>query len=82
MTLRAQQVAVAALRDVEFQRERIRRTVSHVATGAHRRSGLEAAAERERLRAIEAVRAAVGPELTLQIVVGNRIADQERRRVV
>ena len=41
-------------------------------------AGLEAAAQRQRLRAVEAVRAAVGPELALQIVLGNRIADQER----
>src|SRR5262245_59530409 len=82
MTLRAQRIAVAALVDVHLQRELVARSVGDVAVRARDRAGLETAAERQRLRAVETVRAAVGPELTLHIVVGKRVADEERHRVI
>src|SRR3954454_16887619 len=49
---------------------------------AGRLAALEAAGERQRLRPVEAARPAVGPELALRIVLGNRLADQERQRVI
>src|SRR5688572_10552738 len=56
--------------------------MGHVAARAGDGAGLETPAQRQRLRAVESVRAPVGPELTLQIVRRNRLADQERQRVV
>src|SRR5581483_5230844 len=49
---------------------------------ARRASALDAAALQQRLRTIEPVRASIGPEITLRIVFGNRLADQERQREV
>src|SRR5687768_16267715 len=82
MTLRAQRVAVTSLMNVDLQREVVARAVRDVAIGAGDGAGLEATAQRERLRAIEAVGPAVGPELALQIAGRNRLADQKRQRVV
>ena len=56
--------------------------MSDMTVRARDRAGLEASAERQGLRAVEAIRAAVGPEFTLQIVVGDRVADEERHRVI
>src|SRR5687768_16730490 len=50
--------------------------------GACRLSRLEASAERQRLRTIESIGAAIGPELALRIVCGNRRADQKRQRII
>src|SRR5262245_14111912 len=82
MTLRAQRVAVAALVDVYLERELVARSVSDVTVRARDRAGLETPAQRQRLRAVEAIRAAVGPELALQIVVRDWIADEKRHRVI
>ena len=53
-----------------------------VTAGARHRAGLEAAAQRQRLGPVETVRPAIGPELALQIVLRQRVADQERHRVI
>src|SRR4029453_2818708 len=82
MALRAQRIAVAALVDVHLQRELVARSVRDVTVRARDGAGLEAAAERQRLRTVETVRAAVRPEFALQIVVGQRIADKKRRGVI
>src|SRR5690242_13943504 len=50
--------------------------------GAGDRPGLETSAEREGLVAIETIGTAVGPELALEVVVGNWIAEDERQREV
>ncbi len=50
--------------------------------GAGDGPGLEAARERERLRAVEAVGPPVGPELPLRVELGQRLAYQERDGVV
>jgi hypothetical protein len=43
---------------------------------------LEATTQSQRLRTIEPIRTPVGPELTLEIVLGNWRADEKRQRVV
>src|SRR5262245_39720026 len=53
-----------------------------MAARARRAAALEAAAERQRLRAVEAVRPAVGPEVPLRIVLGYRLTDEKRQRVI
>ena len=45
-------------------------------------AGLETPAHGQRLRPVEPVGTAIGPELTLVIVGGNRLADQERHREI
>ena len=60
----------------------LRRAVRDVAVGAGDRAGLEAARQRERLRPVEAVGPAVRPELALRVELGQRLAQQERQRVV
>ena len=79
MALRAQLVALAPLRDVDAQRERIWRSVRHMATGAGDRTSLEAAAYRQRLRAVESIRPSIRPEFALQIRLWNRRTNQERQ---
>ena len=82
MALRAELVAGAAVVHVHLEREIEGRAVRHVAVRAGDRARLEAARERERLRTVEAVGPAVGPELALRVELGQRLADQERQRVV
>ena len=53
-----------------------------MAVGAGNRAGLEAPAEHQRLIAVEAIGLAVGPELALQIVGGNLVAQEEGQRIV
>src|SRR5262249_14698493 len=38
--------------------------------------------QRQRLRAVEAARATIGPEISLRIVGGDRLADEKRQREV
>ena len=78
MTLRAERIAVAALVDVDLERVLVARAVGDVTAGAGDRARLETAAQRQRLRPVEAVRTSVGPKLALEIVFRNRLADQER----
>src|SRR5262245_29184607 len=82
MTLHAQQIARTALRDIHLQRERIARAVRDMAVRADDLPGLEAPAQRERLRPVEAIGAAVRPEFALEIVLGDRLADEERQREI
>lgn len=82
MALRAELIAVAAILDVDLQRRIERRTVRDVTVGAGNRTGLETTAQRQCLRPVEAIRPAVRPELTLIVIGWNRIAEQERHRVV
>src|SRR3954452_11232603 len=87
MALRAQRVALTrplaiGSLDRDLQHVRVLGTVDRVTARAGRLAALEAAGERQRLRPVEAARPAVGPELALRIVLGNRLADQERQRVV
>src|SRR2546426_4645452 len=87
MTLRAQPVALARETaavgfDRHLQRMIVGRSVHPVTARTRRLAFLKTACERERLRAIEAARTAVGPEITLRIVLGNRLADEKRQREI
>ena len=82
VALRAELIAVASVIDVDLERELARRSVREMTAGAGDGAGLEATAQGECLVAVETIRPAVGPELALQIVVRNRIADEERQRVI
>src|SRR2546425_4759739 len=87
MTLRAQPVALAreaaAVRfDRHLQRMIVGRSVHPVTARTRRLAFPKTARERERLRAIEAARTAVGPEITLRIVLRNRLADEKRQREI
>src|SRR2546428_11371898 len=84
MTLRAQPVALAreaaAVRfDRHLQRMIVGRSVHPVTARTRRLAFPKTARERERLRAIEAARTAVGPEITLRIGLGNRLGDEKRQ---
>src|SRR5256885_12358480 len=61
---------------------RVARAVDPVAARAGRLPFLEAAGDRERLRAVEPARTAIGPEVALRIVLRNRLADEKRQREV
>src|SRR5262245_1703784 len=82
MTLHAEQIAGAPLRDIHLQRERVARAMRDMAVGAGDLPGLEAAAQRERLRPVETIGPSIRPEFTLEIVLGNRFADEEWQRVI
>src|SRR3989442_14399705 len=87
MTLRAQPVALAreaaAVRfDRHLQRMIVGRSVHPVTARTRRLAFPKTARERERLRAIEAARTAVGPEINLRNVLGNRQADVKRQCVI
>src|SRR5256885_16794463 len=58
------------------------RSVGRMAAGARHLSALETAGLHERLRPVEAARAAVGPEFALRIVGRYWLADEERQRVI
>src|SRR3954451_5185121 len=74
-------LAVRSL-DAHLQHVSVVGTVHAMAARAGRAAALEASGERQRLRTIEPVRPPVGPEVSLRIVLRNRLADEERQRVV
>ena len=82
MALRAELVAAAAVVDVHPEREVVRRAVRQVAVRAGDRAGLEATRQGERLRTIEAVGAAVRPEVTLGIELRQRLTEQRRQGII
>src|SRR5439155_11913295 len=87
MALRAQPIALTSERTAfgfhrELQRMIVRRSVHPVTAGARRLALLKTSSERQRLRTIEAARTPVRPEVTLRIVVGNRLADENRQREI
>src|SRR6185295_3192418 len=87
VTLRAQPIALtrqaaAVGFDRHLERVIVGRAVHPVAARARRLTALKTAGQRQRLRPIEAVRPAVGPEIALRIVLGNRLADEKRQREV
>ena len=86
MALGAQQIALPGVRagraDRHLERVIVLRSVHAVAARARRFAALEAAGQRDRLRAVEAARPAVGPEIALGIVGRQWLADEERDRVI
>src|SRR5436190_20621479 len=68
--------------DLHLQRMTVLRSVHPMAAGAGGFSLAKTPGQRECLRPVEAARASVGPEVSLRIVVWNRLTDQERQRVV
>src|SRR5262249_30982909 len=87
VALRAQRVALArppaiGVFDRHLQHVRVVRGMHLMTARARRLAALEAPGEGQRLRGVEAARPPVGPEVPLRIVVGYRLADEERQRVV
>src|SRR5437588_4177945 len=75
-------VATAGRLDFDLERVGVLRAVRGVAVRAGRLSALKATGLHDRLWAIEPARAAIGPEVALRIVVGDRLAHEKRQRVI